>query len=96
MHIFFLVLNPVYISSIFSTQTVKWRREKHRITMNQYSRGQSTCDYCGKVMNRHNLKAHTDTLHQGKQVKERLKRQSNVMTAFLVGAGSGAKKSKSD
>ena len=55
--------------------------------MNQYSRREATCDYCGKVQNRHNLKVHTDTPQKGKLVKERLKRQSAV-TDFLLGGGS--------
>ena len=37
-----------------------------------YSRGSCVCDYCGKQMNRHNLKKHTQDKHPGRQVKERI------------------------
>ena len=30
-----------------------------------HSRGSSVCDYCGKTMNRHNLKRHTVELDTG-------------------------------
>ena len=30
-----------------------------------HSRGSSVCDYCGKTMNRHNLKRHTVEHHKG-------------------------------
>ena len=37
-----------------------------------HSRGSSVCEYCGKTMNRHNLKRHTVEHHKGQPVKERI------------------------
>ena len=37
-----------------------------------HSRGTCVCDYCGLKLNRHNLKAHTQNVHSGKPVKERV------------------------
>ena len=37
-----------------------------------HSRGSCICDHCGKKMNRHNLKKHTQDIHPGQQVKERM------------------------
>jgi hypothetical protein len=48
-----------------------------------FSRAIVQCDYCGIKINRHNIKAHTQNEHPGKQTKERLKRQQ-TMTSFLV------------
>ena len=41
-------------------------------TLLTHSRGSSVCDYCGKTMNRHNLKRHTLEYHKGQPVKERI------------------------
>ena len=39
----------------------------------QYSRTEAQYDYCGEKLNRHNIKAHTDSKHKGLPVKERFK-----------------------
>ena len=37
-----------------------------------HSRGTCVCDFCGLKLNRHNLKAHTQNVHSGNPVKEKL------------------------
>ena len=37
-----------------------------------YSRGKAVCNYCGKSMNRLNLKRHTLEYHKGQAVSERI------------------------
>ena len=49
----------------------------------QYSRVESQCDYSGEKLSRHNIKAHTDKIHKGQSVKERLKRQATLSNFFM-------------
>ena len=51
----------------------------------QYSRTEAQYDYCGEKLNRHNIKAHTDSKHKGLPVKERFKRQSTLADFVTTG-----------
>ena len=51
----------------------------------QYSRAEAQCDYCGEKLNRHNIKAHTDSKHKVLPVKERFKRQSTLADFVTTG-----------
>ena len=47
-----------------------------------HSRASAVCDYCGKAINRHNLKRHTLDHHKGQPVKERIVGVLSVSSFF--------------
>ena len=51
----------------------------------QYSRTEAQYDYCGEKLNRHNIKAHTDSKHKVLPVKERFNRQSTLCDFVTTG-----------
>ena len=55
-----------YVSQVYQVKQINMNK------IPTHSRGSSVCDYCGKLIIRHNLKKHTIEQHNGQPTRERV------------------------